>query len=256
MDEISRPFITEEEVDVLKPERQEKNGIAEMEDRRKIQSKLFPLNNKLLYRCKQAGMELYNHPKSKRNPSLITSSLTANMYNNGKVSWIGIRYGKSEECLKLLNYGADKNDKLAYQKFACMQVSVGYRTINIGIYHAVSHDAVDRIYLHENIDRLKDRIIECLDKLKFCGYIWCTWNPITNETSYFDLAKNNVEDFIDWYKKYDVDGVHLSFLKTYSIEDEAVNSDNIEDTCFNALSELYDLYKLLSWQPNEIKEDC
>ena len=40
-------------------------------------------------------------------------------------------------------------------------------------------------------------------------------------------------------------------LKHFPRKDKRIYTENIEDTCFDVISNLYNLYKLLSWQPKE-----
>lgn len=246
-------YFTDDDYNVFERSRQVKNGKEEKEDRCVVQDKLLELNRNLLPKLYKAGMDLYNHPNKKN----ITSQTVPCEYNKGHVSWLGVRYGKSEKHLSLLNYGltyADKDDKLGFQKYACMQVDVCYSGVDIGIYHAVPNDALDRAYLHENIDNIADKIINELNKIRFKGYKWSIWNPVIEEEVVFDFDNVDPKDFINWYKQNDKVGTYSSMLVHFPRNDERISADNLEDTCFKIFSELYSLYQLLSWQPNKIKE--
>lgn len=249
-------YFTDEDYDVFSKDRKTKNGIAEKEDREIVRQKLLELNKKLLPELQKRGMDLHNHPNSLRNPNLITSLTYPCEYNKGQVNWLGVRYGKSEKHLSLLNYGLtykDKDDKLGFQKYACMQVDVCYSGVDVGIYHAVPNDAIDRMYLHDNIDGNADDIINELNKIRFNGYKWSIWNPILKEEVVFDFDNNDPVDFIHWYKHNDINGTYSSMLVHFPRNDERISADKIEETCLNIFSELYGLYKLISWQPNIIK---
>lgn len=249
-------YFEDEDYNVFAYDRQTKNGTTEKEDRKIVREKLLELNRKLLPRITKAGMDLHNHPNSKRNPYQITSLIFPCEYNKGHVSWLGIRYGKSEKHLNLLNYGLtydDKDDKLGFQKYACMQVDVCYSGVDIGIYHAVPNDALDRAYLHDNIDVKADEIIAELEKIRFKGYKWNIWNPLIQEEISFDFDNTEPKEFINWYKLNDSVGTYSSMLKHFPRQDERISADNLENTCFKVFSELYDLYQLLSWQPKKIK---
>lgn len=245
-------YFEDEDYNVFEYSRQVKNGREEKEDRKVVQDKLLELNRTLLPRLYKAGMDLHNHPNRKN----ITSMTVPCEYNKGHVSWLGVRYGKSEKHLSLLNYGltyADKEDKLGFQKYACMQVDVCYSGVDIGIYHAVPNDALDRAYLHDNIDKKADDIIAELNKIRFNGYKWSIWNPLIEEEIVFDFDNIDPKEFINWYKLNDSVGTYSSMLVHFPRNDERISADNLEDTCFKIFSELYGLYQLLSWQPKKVK---
>ena len=224
-------YFTDEDYDVFEYSRQTKNGKEEKEARKVVQDKLLELNRTLLPRLYKADMDLHNHPNKKN----ITSMTVPCEYNKGHVNWLGVRYGKSEKHLSLLNYGltyADKDDKLGFQKYACMQVNVCYSGVNIGIYHAVPNDALDRAYLHENIGTKADNIIAELNRIRFKGYKWSIWNPIIGEEIVFDFDNIDPKEFIDWYKINDKVGTYSSMLVHFPRNDERISADNLENTCF------------------------
>lgn len=245
-------YFDDEDYDVFELSRQGLNTSAEREARENVRLKLLELNKLLLSDITNAGMDLHNHPDSIKNPRLITSLTMPCEFNKGKVNWLGVRYGKSKQHLDLLNYGInykDKNDKLGFQKYACMQVDVCYSGVDVGIYHAVPNDALDRGYLQDKIDEIAPEIIKQLQTIRFKGYKWNVYDPVENKLNVFDFDERPLEEFIPWYKEYDGNGKYSSMLKHFPRLDERISVDNIEDTCFDILSELYDLYRVLSWQP-------
>ena len=57
----------------------------------------------------------------------------------------------------------------------------------------------------------------------------------------------NAEDYISWYKANDRDVCYSSMLVHFPRYDERINKDNIANTSIEIFEQLYDLYKLLSW---------
>ena len=130
-----------------------------------------------------------------------------------------------------------------------MQVDVGYSGVDVGIYHAVPHQALDRAYLHQNIDKLQKRLVKEISCLKFKGYAWKIWNTEKQEEYVFDFDNRPAEEFIEWYKQYDEDGTYSSMLKHFPRYDMNISAENIEGTCFDVISDLYKFYRVISWFP-------
>ena len=148
--------------------------------RKQVQDKLLELNKDILKEIQNKKLELFNHA----NPKNTTSLTFPCWYNKGKVNWLGVRYGKHPADIRDLNkiVGARDIDdpKYAFQKHACMQVNVGYNGVDVGIFHAVPNEAIDREYLHEHIDKndtkLLDAILNKLESIKGYGYVWNIWD--------------------------------------------------------------------------------
>lgn len=256
-------YFTDDDYDIFMEEKQTSSAKAEMDVRRRVRQKLLDLNNEILPIIRENGWNLHNHYKKTN----ITSMIVPNEMNKGRVNWLGVRYGKSQRELSQLNFGLDyrdKQDKLGFQKYTCMQINVSYTGFEAGIYFAVPHDSVDRNYLHDKIDDLKPRIVEELKKLKGSGYKWSVWNTnfdaqnsvpefgyVDPENS-FDFDAQDSEDFIDWWKKNDVDGCYSSMLMHFPRHDRRISEENIVNTVIDVFAELYDFYNIISWHPANI----
>ena len=256
-------YFTDEEYDVFKEERQTSSLKPEMDMRRQIRQKLLDLNDEILPIIKERNWNLHNHYKK----SNVTSMIVPNEMNKGRVNWLGIRYGKSKSELAELNYGidyTDKQDKLGFQKYTCMQINVSYTGFEAGIYFAVPHDSVDRGYLIDKIDDLKPQIVDELYNLKGYGFKWSVWNTnidaqnsvpdfgYADPENTFDFDAQDPEDFIDWWKKNDVDGCYSSMLMHFPRHDARISEDNIVNTIIDVFAKLYDFYNIISWHPKVV----
>ena len=256
-------YFTDEDYEVFEKSRQSSALKQEMDDRRRVRQKLLDLNAEILPIIKDKGWNLHNH----YNKTNVTSLIIPHPMNKGKVNWLGVRYGKSKRELSKLNFGLrsyksdEVEDILGFQKYTCMQINVSYTGFEAGIYFAVPHDSVDRSYLHDKIDELKPQIVTELKKLRGSGYKWSVWNTnfdaqnsvpefgyVDPENS-FDFDAQDPEDFIEWWKKNDVDGCYSSILMHFPRHDKRISREYIVSTITDIFSELYNFYNIISWHP-------
>ncbi len=259
-------YFTDDEYDVFKEDRQTSALKPEMDMRRRIRQKLLDLNEEILPIIKEKGWNLHNHYKK----SNVTSMIVPNELNKGRVNWLGVRYGKSKSELEQLNYGLPRygddrsGDILGFQKYTCMQINVSYTGFEAGIYFAVPHDSVDRNYLQDKIDDLKDQIVSELNNLKGYGFKWSVWNTnidaqnsvpdfgYADPENTFDFDARDPEEFIDWWKKNDVDGCYSSMLMHFPRHDKRISEEAIVETIIDIFEKLYDFYNIISWHPKNI----
>ena len=256
-------YFTDEEYNVFAQDYQNQRTKYLESIRKETQQKLLDLNKDILRELQLRKLELFNHS----NPKNTTSLIFPCWYNKGKVNWLGIRYGKHPTDIRDLNkiVGGRSNEdpKYAFQKHACMQVNVGYNGIDIGIFHAVPKEAVDRLYLHDHIDNndttLLDKINNELAKLKGFGYEWNIWDTslegvelpdfdgVNIPEKVYKFDNENEQDFISWYSKNDKSDCYSSMLVHFPRYDERISSENIVETIVTIFEQLYPLYKLISW---------
>lgn len=262
--DISNLYFTDEEYDIFAEQYQNQRTQYTESIRKDVQDKLLELNKDILKELGKRGLAIYNHA----NPKNTTSLTFPCWFNKGKVNWLGVRYGKSPKAIRELNklvggQSRDDDPKYAFQKHACMQVNVGYNGVDIGIFHAVPNEAVDRWYMHEHIDKndteLLDKIQKEFDNLKGYGYTWNIWDtnlegielpdfggPADPESTYYFDNENDVS-WVNWYKEHDKQGCYSSMLVHFPRYDKRVNAENIVNTVLDIFEQIYPLYKLLSW---------
>lgn len=210
----------------------------EINKRRKIiQNKILAVDKYIYKKVKKLGV--YHHWRE----SNITSLIRPCVYNNGKVGWVGARYGKHEDEIKVLNNGATKDEELGFQKHACLQYCITQYGVEINLFHAVKRDAVDRGYLHEKINSLAPNIIDEIDNLKGEYYVWY----IDNDKYSFNIDERDSKEFIEFYKKYDIEGRNSYLAYFISPDDEILESkETLGDFILQEFEKLIPLYNLLS----------
>ena len=197
----------------------------------RIHEKVYPILNKENIHCHWV----------KNN---ITSLIIPDAINFWKVSWIGVRYGKHENEVKSM-----MSDEFGFPKHSCLQFSINPDGFAINLFHAVRRDAVDRDYLHKNINKLKDRIITELDKLKGEGLEWVIHDNIENRDYTFKIDNERSEDFITFYKENDDEG-RESYL-SYFLEpddDNLKDVNSISTIVIEKIKLLLPLYNLLAFR--------
>lgn len=234
-----------------------KLNTKEIRDRRKeIQEKLLEINSdvKSLIVNKY---KLHNH----WNKANITSLLFPCEYNHGIVNWIGVRYGRSKRDIMLLNSGRELTDEyLGFQKYNCFQIDISRTGIDIGIYHSVPKDSIDRSYVIEQLNKSNDNFINNLsceiEKLQGYNYQFeVSWiNKETNNWenrsfSFDDFNKENVgQKFIQFYKENCIDGRYSCILYHYPRKDSRIqDKESIEKELLKNIELLYPLYRIISW---------
>ncbi len=247
-------YFTDEDFDTFRSEYVETRTKDIMDRRKIIQSKLLEINDDL----KKTVRSKYNlHPHWK--DENVTSLLFPCEYNHGKVTWIGLRYGRSKREIALLNEGRNLNDLyLGFQKYNCFQIDLSLDGLDMGIYHSVPHDAVDRMYVQEYIDDLKFRtdLGHCLNSLIGYGYVFSvgrlgavsnSWETINFEFDRY-IEGNILEEFVKFYKENVTDGVHSSLLYHYSRYDERIQTiEDIEKEYLKHIDRLFEFYRTISW---------
>ncbi|GAB1798228.1 hypothetical protein [Priestia megaterium] len=196
---------------------------------------------------------------------MISSGIEPNIFNRHRVSWIGVRYGKTEHEVKLLNadsprnwdrYGnsKSKNAQLGFQKHSCIQFCIVPNGFEVILFHAVASEAIDRGYMHDLIDENKKmelkRIIKAINNLKGKGFTWYISDPDQRKlVAKFKIDEENPIDFLSFYKKYDKEG--YTSVCQFSIKpDNAVLKDKkeIAKLVLRKTKELLPLYKAVTFR--------
>ena len=246
-------YFNDNDYDLFRYELQDKNTKELREGRKEIQYKLLELNEDL--KSKVINYNLYPHWKKEN----ITSLLFPCEYNHGRVNWLGLRYGRSKKEISYLNKGRDFKDPfLGFQKYNCFQIDISLDGLDIGIYHSVPNDAIDRMYVREHIEEseFQEKLKPILETLLGYGYVFSVGQlgAVSNkwETQKFDFdahyEENIIDEFTKFYKKYVTNGTHSSLLYHYSRYDERIaQKELIEYEFMKHIERLYPLYKQLSW---------
>ncbi len=222
-----------------------KDGAA-MARRKATQSKLLKIHNQIYPKIKTLGLNC--HWKKEH----ITSLITPCEFNKERVSWMGIRYGKSHDEVKLLSTGRTENEFLGFQKHACIQFSIAERGLEVSLFHAVAKEAVDRKYLHDElIHKSKaDAIINEIRRLQGNQLVWRIYDAVKQKVeAEFDLDNERAEEFINFYKQNDKDGFELALSYFVPAHDPSIQT--MDDICNLVLEKtrlLLPLYKQMAYR--------
>jgi len=213
--------------------------------RKKVQKKMLAIHKKIYSDIMVMGIQCHKRSAN------ITSAIVPSEWNRGKVVWLGIRYGKTSREIDIINAGAKKDDDNIYgfQKNGCLQYSIGGGGFEINLFLAVRNDAVDRAYLHENLQGLESEIISCMDKIKGKNMEWVIENE-SGEELIFEVDEKDVKDFCKWFEENDKEG-RLSYLrKSYWPDDKILkNINTIGIEIVANIKLLLPLYNTLVWRP-------
>lgn len=150
--------------------RNERRNDTDIRDRRKrVKNKMLEIHKIVYPKVKCLGEECHWSEQH------VTSLILPSVYNLGKVSWLGVRYGKTKKEIDAVNFslGNDNKDEIrGFQKHGCIQFCVTPEGFEVNIFLAVRQDAIDRAYLLEKLDEKKIAITEEIKKLRGEGMTW------------------------------------------------------------------------------------
>jgi HKD family nuclease len=222
---LDEMYFTYQDYETLFMRNQALNDAAINARRKAIKDKILKIHKKVYSTLNKENIHCHWRPEN------ITSLIRPCEFNFGRVGWVGVRYGKHKDEIDILNIGSEKDEELGFQKHSCLQFCITSSGFEINLFHAVRRDAVDRNYLHENINSLKSKIVKELDKLRGEGLEWIIHDNAQDKDYIFKIDNEKSEDFISFYKKYDEEG-RESYLAYYLEPD----NDNLKD--LNSISKV------------------
>lgn len=199
------------------------------------------------------------------NANNVTSLIEPSHFNHHRVSWLGIRYGKKSYEVQELNKGLEKswnkqkqsfrNDEtMGFQKHACIQFSISGDKFEIILFHAVAHDAVDRMHVWGLIDEGKYEVLQNItqeiENLKGKGFVWYITDA-RNDTliDKFEIDKRDATEFLKFYKENDQPGYESFCSYKLSPNDEVMkNKKEIVKLVLRKTKQLLPLYKIMTFR--------
>ncbi len=211
---------------------------SEIKARRlKVQNKLIQVHKKVYTEIKKMGIECHWRKDN------ITSLIHPMVYNHYSVGWLGVRYGKTKKELDFFNQGAE-DDYLGFQKHGCIQFCLVPQGFEINLFLSVKNDSIDRADLHQKFPMKRKEIENELEKLRGLNFIWEINND--NETHRFVFDKENINEFYDYYIKYDKEGCTSYLVLYYAPDDKRIKTlDMISKEVIEYVKKLLPLYNLL-----------
>jgi hypothetical protein len=219
--------------------RNQRLSVTRVPQRKDVQNKFLDLAKALLPQLHSQGMNLYVHWSSNH----ITSLIQPMVYNALHVSWLGVRFGKHQDEVMRLTSGAEDDEFIGFQKHACLQISISGDKFETALYHAVPHDAVDRPYLHEQMQK-RGFCQRLVDKLRTFEGRPCYWivDSVVDEFS-FDFETQKAEDFPEFYCETDRDGYYSYLCFQYEADDKQISKKNIQTTILNNFKLFYPVFE-------------
>lgn len=206
-------------------------------ERNKVRTLLYKLNDLLLPEIEQSKMDLYPHYSFDD----IVSSAVHSPYTADELNGIWLHYGRDKKEIKA--YG-DDHTPLDYMR---MQVII--HNNNIGIWNRVGKDKgskIDRDNLKKNLKNsssFRQKFFDSINSLPEGFYIELN-NTIRNVSEF--KTEEELSSFLlkDDYKNYFIIGVE------YSPDNKLISEDNIVDTVIADFERLYPTYKLIKHNLN------
>ncbi|WP_336989739.1 phospholipase D family protein [Bacillus infantis] len=240
-------FFTFQDYETFFPKYQAENDRIILKRREVVRNKLLKLNN--LMKHPMSKMNLHNNWSSRRRPELITSQISPSKHNYKRLSWICLRYGKHSK--DALIGGSKTESHESFIRHACMQISVVSKGVEIGLFHATAaKGCIDRDYLKDNIERLKDKIHNEIAKLKGEQFVWHIYNPNKDMSVHsFNIDKEDPNKFTDFYTKYDSEGLESFCIFRINPDEEHLETpENLVKIAEDKIAKLYPLYRLITWR--------
>jgi len=245
--QIDEYYFNKNDYEVFEEYHTDENNSDIRQKRIQIQEKLLNINEIVKEKCETLG--LYNHWKKEN----ITSAIEPNPFNNWKLNWIGIRYGRHKNQIDELNTNDNESVHYGFHKYCCMQFNISLDNFEVGIYHAVANEAVDRKYLREaleNNESIRKKLIEELKKIKGNNLIWTIWSPYREiQNINFSIDNDNIEDFPEFYLQNDKEGSHSALMFRFEPDDERLKTkESIAKLVIEKFELLLPLYNTIIWK--------
>lgn len=205
--------------------------------RKSTQKKLLDLNEEIAPFAKKH--DLYNHYR----PEHITSGIDPSPFNFYRVTGIWMRYGKSKSELNPFgysNFGKISSPIEQFHKHACLQLSIGGEGVNIGMFHSTANGGVDRGYVDDHWEEVKQNILNIYDDIRGYEFVWSIYSNKENILhATFSIDKGTPTEFIDFYRKYDMDGFESFCMRHYDTDNLRIKTEN------NILNEVYETFEAI-----------
>lgn len=228
-----------------------KDSSSQVVNRRKvIQDKLLNLHKGIEPQVKKWDLHPHYHK------DYISSGIIPSVYNHGRVGAIWVRYGKHKD--ELNPYGAvvkkdrrgNKDPIEQFHKHACFQVSFTSNGIDLGLFHSTAHDGIDRYFVREHWDIIKQKIEHNYQSLIGRSFVWHFYDAKTDKSKYsFEIDKGTAAEFLNFYSKHDEDGLESFCMRHYTLNDERIKTkESIVKEALNTFKTLMPIYQAMTFR--------
>ncbi|WPS85688.1 phospholipase D family protein (plasmid) [Brevibacillus halotolerans] len=238
-----------EDYELFFPRNQRRKDSNIQNQREQLREKLMGIHNNI-YSNTVHPWGLYCHKR----PDNICSSTLPFYYNHYKVTWLGIRYGKSPEEVDCLNKGAGtKKDEFGFQKHACLQFSISQSRFEVTLFHAVANGAFDRSHVHGQLIKdvtYKNKLNNAIKAIQGEGFVWEIIDFKEDKSFTFIFDERDSNDFTSYYLEHDREG-RESYL-SYAFKPDREEIQTIQTITKNIqykMKKLLPLYELMAFRP-------
>lgn len=206
-------YFNQEDYETFNTENSKSEELFIKQRRGEVQRKLLEIHEQILPILQKMGLKCHYNKKN------ITNSIVLISMNKQQLRWLGVRYWNDVSKLKIL-----KDSDVGAAKFSNLQFCLTSNHFQIELFHAVPNDAIDRAYLHNHINQIQEKIIKELQSIvkKVDGMVWIIQND-QNQIE-FDFTKEEVEDFIPFYKENDQEGYFSELSIAFEPNDERIKT--------------------------------
>ncbi|WP_342598780.1 phospholipase D family protein [Psychrobacillus sp. FSL H8-0483] len=215
--------------------------------RKDTQKKLFTLNEEIEPFAKK--LDLYPHYR----PEHLTSGIDPSPFNFYRVTGIWMRYGKDKSELDFFGqkgFGEKSSPYQQFHKHACLQLSIGSEGLNVGMFHSTASDGVDRGHVDDHWYEVKQKIENIYNDITGYEFVWHIYSNRENRLhAYFAIDSGTAQEFIDFYRKYDMDGFESFCMRHYDVDDERIKTErNIINEVYETFEAILPLYKAMTFR--------
>ncbi|CAM3975861.1 hypothetical protein FO499_27150 [Bacillus anthracis] len=223
---------------------------ASIKRRKVIQDKLLALHKEIEPMVKKWDLHPHYHK------DYIASGIIPSVFNHWRVGAIWVRYGKHKG--ELNPYGSvvrknrrgNKDPIEQFHKHACFQISFVSNGIDLGMFHGTAHDGIDRYHVREKWNEIKDDISGNYNSLVGNKLIWHFYDAKNDTSKYrFEIDKGTPNEFLDFYNKYDEDGLESFCMCHFELDDERIKTrGSILKEAMKLYEVLMPLYKAMTFR--------
>lgn len=212
-----------------------------------VQNKLKTIHTDISKSLLDNNLEISQHYNQRNLTSLPFINATTSKAEG--INWMGLRYGITASKAKELGFPITGKDKISsFLDHQCFQIDIFDSGIQIGLFHSTKNGTFDSAYIEKQLKSNNIELISAINNevnnLKGLGLCWEIGDKV------FNIDAQDSNTFCDFYIHNIQPGIYVKCVINIPKYDIRLTKDNIASTCEFYINQLYDLYKILSWNKN------